>query len=356
MKKVTKWVVTGLAVGLSACGGQLPAEESASPELATVSQGITDSPATHIKVYNANTHKNSFGDVELNSDIRNLTAYMATRDYRPDVVTLQEVGVFNGTYLPHGRYCNGFYNDLAARAGGTYACAATNAHGGSAVMYRTPRFSLVGTPVEFSLKKKIGTTCTTNYTSPYKGIAVRLYDKSSGIYVNVASVHFPVESDADGGDRIFGDDCTSDNMDITVTNVNSLGSGMKIIGGDMNHGDASRTGEYPNPVTHNYWESAYTRNLSNFTGSTYVYRDVLLTQCIANTGAVYPFTGSPLAGCLENAGTLLRTDADARIDWLLFNRSSATVVSANTIGWSNNHLVSPLDYSDHRAQEALIRY
>jgi hypothetical protein len=360
---LTLAIVTGCVVGDEE---ELPPGDNDTTVLAS------PAPNASFVYYNANTKHASFADIEK-SDVRNFNAYMAATT-KPDLITLSEVGIYELSRPVVGtdgvtrtrsiHSCADVAADLSARVGEAYGCRSTGERGGAAVIYRKARFASADADVAVVNLETIHAdgTCTIP-AAPWKALTVRLTDKANGgRAVRVASIHLPTADSAEDDGTAFSADCSWRNLQRIETGLKSLGTAdVSILGGDWNHGDATRHVTAGGEVVHDGWECTY-RNATSADltpcGSTGLgYRDVMFRSCQkACPDAAPPYGGSCMASCLQTDNWTI--GGKNRIDFVLVKGGSLVREQA-TIAYSDPKAqsVSPtLKYSDHRAIRAKIYY
>jgi len=219
----------------------------------------------------------------------------------------------------------------------------------NAIIYRTDRFSPVRTS-PLTWKSRKGTGCPQVDDQRSINVGQDFFDKVSGKYVAVASVHWPNS----------GNGCEALNWDDAVTHVRDPGlkGNLKIIAGDFNIPDR----DYPSMAPKDWWTAAHND-----------FRDAQYYAC--NTA------GTDAFDCAQNEGwtawgqyTLINNvEVHHRIDFLFaengdgtlagMDRSSIQTVSFNDADSAGadlgNHEDTSPDtgrYSNHRAVVARMLY
>jgi hypothetical protein len=320
----------------------------------------TTAPSNQVQVWNLNTHGMAIGSPGT-TDYRNFVAYItdSTRaPYVPDVITLQEAGASGDRAS-----CVEFAGFLGYVDHHTYNCVETGMQGGSAVVFRTDRFTAEApTSVPELLRTTSGGACSTS-GSNWRSIAVRLTDANAK-RLSVGSFHFPTNGVADA-------DCAWDNMQ----NLNSAltSADMKIAAGDSNHSDAT-TASGSNNNTFVDWEYWY-KNSNLKTAATspcaapnLCWKDVEYQKWFnAYTTSGTPVTQAGLYGYLHayewsfvDAGSYAAPTKTDRRDYIFAKPQGAAVAfdSVNqprTVQWQDAGGTT-VPYSDHRGQGALLSY
>lgn len=342
--------------------------------------GYTDSST--IQVYDSNTkHMSEPGKPSFeNSDFTQLLHYMDVQKAIPDIITLQEVGTKASSFT--SQPCEVFVAALerivkpkGARTawhcivadGATSSLG--NASGGAAIVYRG-RFKPIGAKQQVGLFYWNGKSCTHQQAPGWTAVVQKFQDGAHT--VAVASVHLPVASNGNG---TTGDDCSGRNLEIVEQALASTKADVKIIAGDMNHGDATRHLDAAGAVVQDWWETSYAKSndfLNAEYPSTSKYRDAFFRDCAAGanpspTTAYSRAQTEAIAKCLVTkdwtfgrAGKL-----DARIDWLLV-AGAGSLSDAKTIPFedayhaflaSTGKASAPVNhYSDHRALMLRVKY
>ncbi|WP_020521457.1 endonuclease/exonuclease/phosphatase family protein [Catelliglobosispora koreensis] len=336
MKSVHRILRIPLALVIASAAvlfGQSPAQAAPPPQ----------SVNGWLQVWNYNTARMSTGP---DTDWRQFIYYITDAgrvSYRPDIVTVQEVGT-DYLNLPG---CENIANLLQSRTGEDYHCYETNDTGGSSIVYRTGRLSKVG-EATIPLKYREFESETDCKNSTWTAQALRLSDdKVAGKYVNVASVHLPYNGNAQDAD------CAWDNSKIISSALANLGSSqMQIMGGDWNHVDAAVSGTSVN------WECWYEGTtttaggaLGNCGGSNLGWKDPQYRKCDETNDGAYN-----IWKCMDNVH---RTHGGTRIDFLLAKAHTAS--GSGTVDYYQAWQAAgspggPQKYSDHRGQGAALKY
>lgn len=319
----------------------------------------TTTPSNQVQVWNLNTHGMKIGSPD-NTDYRNFVSYITDgtkAPYVPDVVTIQEAGASGDRAS-----CTEFAGLLGYVDHHTYGCSETGHQGGSAVVYRTDRFSLAtATTVAEKRRTVLNGTCAVDSGDDWKSIAVRLNDNANAKHVGVGSIHLPTGSNSDA-------DCAWDNMQGIDGAIAS--AEMKIVGGDTNHADAT-TASGSNNNTFVDWEYWYRHsNLQTAAqpcaAPDLCWKDVMYQKWLnayANSGNPNP-PASGLYGYMHayewswSSGVFVNPTTTDRRDYIWTKPQAVGIAfdSTNqprTVAWSD---AGAVPYSDHRGQGALLSY
>jgi hypothetical protein len=150
---------------------------------------------------------------------------------------------------------------------------------------------------------------------------------------------------------------------------------VKIIAGDMNHGDATRHLDASGAVAHDFWETTYGANnffLNEHYPTNTGYRDAWFKLC-AQDFDVSPTTKytraqtQAISTCLAKDHWSINgaSKVDPRIDWVLVE-GARSLTDARTIAYADAHRAyltvtgktssEATKYSDHRAQMLRVKY
>ena len=264
-----------------------------------------------------------------------LLNYMKTRAKSPDIFTVQQVsnqaqldsllsrlsselpGVYAGKIaIANPRNIGGPGSDYLVPG----TCAYTKRFQTNAVIWREGRFNLVDSrtwhsdaPEDYKDGpcRNLVIGAEGGYQDRVENVAVRLYDKEAGNYVNAASVHWPTSTHA-------GPACADENRkeaESALSVADGLGSAdLRIIAGDMN----TEAG------TKSWWQNAKNNG----------YRDPMAEAC----GAM-------------NCSSAWDTNGARRIDFLLARHASRfTTVDTITSSEAGG------TYSDHLALRSYVYY
>ena len=337
-----------LALMMVGCAVDAGDESTASDE-----EAIAYGNPGFVQLYNANSkHLSEPGRPSFEgTDYTQLLSFMRTQDVLPDVITLQEVGTKTGRFTSQS--CTSVIADLdrlvrPSAAKTTWKCivaagspsALDNTPGGVAIIHRA-RFE----PAED--KRLVGLyKWTTNGCVREKGgsgwtaLVQKFHDGKHTIAF--ASVHLPVAS-ATNGNGATADDCSGRNLALIDDALAATKADVKVIAGDMNHGDATRHLAKDGTVVHDWWETTYRTTREK-------YRDPFYDECAKRNAAE-----AAVSRCLEsddwtmdNAGSL-----NTRIDWVMVD-GAKSLEGARTIAYKD--VDAAVNYSDHRAEMLRIRY
>lgn len=364
-----------------------------------------------IQVWNANLGKmgcepaNQQGEYTEPRDFAQyISDYEQGNHYLPDIITVQEVG--NGSDQCGGAMltCEDFVHRLEAWIAYesdktvNYACEGTLSPGGAAVVYRTAKFKLMGSPIAFSEWKLDGGDCA--LSDGWRGQAVWLRETSETTNqrdVAVASIHFPSDPDS----QLF--DCAESNIVRAHNTLTSFRSApntgkfnVRIIAGDVNHMDGQMqdpsTGEREDYFAFQRWTCWYSRVVggeynapnpppkldsctTDTTGSSHPsnlqYADVIREATLAQPSP--PTTDLDLFIAMRDyhwtrerlwPGTsqkyykridFLLTRCDSDLDGANF--TPCTPSNVVTVDWeAADYGINDRYYSDHRGQGALINW
>lgn len=298
--------------------------------IATAAAVIPAAPAAAgtLQVWNLNTHKMQTCGDRCGADETDYSTFIervaGAGKRAPDVITLQEVA------SKGSKPCGEFVRRLERRAGRHhYTCLAAKTQGGAAIVYRSGRDGLRprGGKRLIGLRiNKQGTSCENTSGKGYHALAQRFVARSTNATIDVASVHLPVNNNADVRD------CTWQNSK-RVTRA--LRGAVRIMAGDWNLPDAE-TGA----ADWNCWYKGTNAALSSQQcGPSLGWRDVIFDAC---DGA---------RDCLQSqhwSHPKKGTDELKRIDFLFARGASSA--NAVTVPFGTPR------YSDHRGQGALLRY
>lgn len=354
-------------------------EETGSDEAAL---GYTD--ASTIQLYNANTkHLSQFKTPHFEgTDFRQLLAYMKQQKSLPDIITLSEVGtVVPGKYT--SKSCQAFLDELdrivkPAGARTKWSCIVAggstkgvdNANGGVAIVHRA-RFVPAAAKDPVGLYYWKDGNCTRQTAgSGWTALVQKFRDGNHT--VAVASVHLPTAGD---GTNATGDDCSGKNLDLVKKALAATNADVKVIAGDMNHGDATRHEGANGALVHDHWETTYSsnnyfQNAQNASNSSY--RDAFFRDCAkgfaaSSTAAYTPAQTQSISTCLSQEHWSIGTGGKLapRIDWVLV-AGAFSLTDAKTIPYAEankayrtvtgNQENPATRYSDHRAQALAIKY
>lgn len=320
---------------------------------ASAHAALVGSPPDRLQVWNYNTHrmdKAGIPDPDPNDPLR--TDYRVFLDritnpsqvpYYPDIITLQEAGT--NTPNLQTATCHDLEHELEVRTyPQDYNCFETTETGGAAVVYRTARLQLDGAPVK---KQMLSRPDPTQPCAPggWYAAPVRLQDTGNGKHVNVAAVHL-----ANGGN-----DCAWDNVQSLTTrlgsdtNAGGLGSNsMQIMAGDWNHADATATNSNNTFSAWYCWYLGAHVDGTNCNGVNLGWKDPMFRQC-KDLGLT---TDADKYSCLHiyHWTWTFGQNVHDRRDFL-FTKTYAIANQVTIDSYPN-----PTQFSDHRAQGALLTY
>jgi hypothetical protein len=344
---------------------------------------VGHSDPSFIQLYNSNTkHMSEPGKPSYEgTDFTHLLAYMRAQTYLPDIITLQEIGTKTAEWT--SQPCRAYVDalDRIVKTKGsttTWSCIVAagstsgldNAPGGVAIIHRA-RFKPAGAKNPVGLYRWNGSGCTLQSAgSGWTALVQKFIDGEHT--VAVASVHLPTASDGDGA---TADDCSGKNLTLVRDALAATNADVKIIAGDMNHGDATRHLDPAGAVVHDNWETTYATN-NDFLNASFPsknrYRDAWFRDCAA--GAAPSPTASYTKAQTVQISTCLAADnwtfngagkLDPRIDWVLVE-GAYSLTDAKTILYADAHKAflsltgkpssDATQYSDHRAQKLRVKY
>jgi len=322
--------------------------DSSNEDVSDTESELAYGDRSFLQVYNTNTkHMSQKGKPSFEgSDFTELLSYMKTQAYVPDVITAQEVGTNRDDFT--SQPCEVFTKELHGVAkNATWKCivaegAPSNLHnspGGVAIIHRArlvPKGEKVLVPLYYWSPKGC------NIEHGWKALVQKFEDGKHT--VAVASVHLPVASSPDGTGAT-ADDCSGRNLAAIERALAETHADVKILAGDMNHGDATRKLDAKNNLVLDHWETTYVRS-NDLLDPKAAYRDAFYRDC-ANVKK----TANEISTCLvENDWSFNgKGKNDARIDWVLVSGAHA-LKEARTIPFGAVH------YSDHRAQTLRVVY
>lgn len=177
----------------------------------------------------------------------------------------------------------------------------------NAVIYRSDRFSLVGSPNRWRADRYQDGGCSNSNQLRVHNVGVLLYDKIAKKQVSAGSFHWPT-------DKSDGERCAAENAREAVQEIGELGGVLKILGGDANQSKG----------TQGWWNDVRDSG----------FRDPIFETC-------------PASGCPDSTSTA----GSSRIDYLLV-KGSHGFSGARTINESSTGGV----YSNHRALRVNVKY
>jgi hypothetical protein len=285
-------------------------------------------------------------------DFRDLYAYLAVEDLRPDVFVVQQLSgqaQLQELLVVLSNMLSRPYDGRVAEADPTpfdSPCGAQKERQTNAVVFATDRLQLVGEPVVRRSYKNVDGACVLDSLSRTRTIALLLRDTVTGEDISATSLHWSTRN-GPGPDPA----CATANareLDQLVR-VHHGGASLSIAGGDTNEPDLVEhtVGSAPNP-----WYAEMNVDLGGALG----WIDPIWRHC-ERTGA--------LRDCLLDQWTF-RGQLDRRIDFVFARRTGAppAVLQAHTITFNEAGAAdaaltgsdSDIAYSDHRAVLARLRY
>lgn len=330
---------------LAGCAGAVEEEEDVAQEESELAYG----KRAEVQLYNANLkHLSEPGKPSFEgTDYTQLLRFMKKQELVPDILALQEVGTKRPDFTSQS--CASVLADMdrlvrPAAWRTKWKCIVAdgslnglgNSPGGVAIVYRG-RFEPRGAKKLVGLYKWTQDGCKRQKAGDGWTALVQRFDDGKNS-IAVASVHLPTAGD--GNNNATDDDCSGKNLRLVEAALAATKADVKVMAGDMNHGDATRHIAGGN-VVHDHWEASYENHNAALSDSKY--RDPFFDKC----------NGS--SQCLEaehwtmnNAGEL-----DSRIDWVLV-AGAKDLRDAKTISYAE---VNPqIRYSDHRAHMVRIVY
>jgi hypothetical protein len=285
-------------------------------------------------------------------DFRDLYAYLAVEDQRPDVFVVQQLsgqaqlqellGVLTSMLSrPYdGRVAE------AAPAPFNSPCGAQKERQTNAVVFATDRLQLVGEPVVRRSYKNVDGACVLDTLSRTRTIALLLRDTVTGEDISATSLHWSTRN-GPGPDPACA---TANARELDqIVRVHHGGASLYVAGGDTNEPDLV---EHTVGSAHTPWYAEMNVDLGGPLG----WIDPIWRHC-ERTGV--------LRDCLLDQWTF-RGQVDRRIDFVFTRRTGAlpAAVQAHTITFNEAGAAdaaltgsdSDVAYSDHRAVLARLRY
>jgi exonuclease III len=328
-----------------------------------------ESPSNQLQVWNLNTHgmDTGLGSPPNNSpddrtDYRDFVSYIVNPNrasFFPDVITLQETGTNAGG--KHTTTCNEFAWLVHAGTNRAYQCQETTQVGGTAIVYRADRLTLLAVNKDVHLKTvathddlQNGIHAGDCLPGNWYALVMLFQDqRDTSKYLAVASVHLPTTDYTNASGTTL--DCSWENTQTVNSAVNNPAVKMQIMAGDWNHRDATVSGS----TNQNFlgWRCTYAGTnalVGTCGGQNLGWRDGIYDICRGATDAA-------TYSCLHTAhGTFADNgiDNNKRIDFM-FAKASA-IFNPRTVFWSDADAdgggAAPHHYSDHRGQGALVQY
>lgn len=322
-----------------------------------------------VHLFNVNTkHASEPGRPSYeNTDYRQLFAYMKESGSLPDIVTLEEVGTNTDRFT--SQPCSRVREELErvvkpegsrakwrciVAAGATDALG--NTPGGVAMLYRG-RFAPSESKKLVGLYRWTPGGCQLEEAGRGWTALVQKFDDGPHT-IAVAAVH--LDTAGAGHDNAEDDDCSGKNLARIQDALDATHADVKVIAGDMNHGDATRHLDASGKVQHDWWETTYRTHVSALSKSRY--DDAIFDDCAKRSSGTDAISRCLVADhwSMNRAGAL-----DSRIDWVLVS-GARKLEDAKTVPWADAHAAwlrftgaassNEKQYSDHRGQELRIRY
>jgi hypothetical protein len=311
---------------------------------------VNEDPAW-IKVNNNNIENLELPGDACPGDWKDLVWWFKTENYSPDLFLVQQLGGTGDATTLTDFMTNslvGIYDYVIAEGSPAFYaasnCPETKSYQTNGIIFRTGRFSKLGSKMVWEAYKGQGGSCVRDSESRSKNIMQKFTDIIANKTVTVISLHWPLGSAGPANDPA----CAKANIIDAHNKITASGWGgdLRIIGGDANEPDLvgnASTG----------WRPWYQYVNGSISGSTLNYRDPVyktcegtsnVKSCLYNNHVTtasridFIFAGKPTGMAGTNFGdTILFDDADA----------------AAVVYEGSDHAAN---YSDHRAQTARILY
>jgi hypothetical protein len=312
----------------AACFDDESIEDNEPLESETTSEITVNSSPDYLVVYSNNMENWSDGTCGPDGVWNRLFNYIKVQSQSPDIFLVQQISnqtqlntllakmtnELPGTYAgviaiadpSPWMYCSSS-SESAPHSCATNSCDYKKKQQTNAVIYRSDRLSLVGSPRRWRADRYQDGGCSNSNQLRVHNVGVLLHDKIANKNVSAASFHWPT-------DKSDGEPCVVENGREAVAQAAELGGSLKILGGDANQSKG----------VHGWWQDVRDAG----------FRDPIFETC-------------PASGCSDSTSTV----NDVRIDYLLV-KGSHGFSGAKTINESS----TGGDYSNHRALRVNVKY